>query len=759
MSEKDDIQEMLMLQITSLKEQLEKEMKQHKSETDKLEKIIKAKNDELQKLEIKSTWEMAEDNSSMIKDQLEATKKMNEAFQADIQNKTKEINNFRKEITDLKDEISKLKEEIEKLKIEKNNLNYQYETIKSQFDLVQKHKEMMKEKEEKLNNELIDKNNEIEELKKNIKKLEENNNDLLKYVKEVQEKEEEKRKKEIQLRLEKEKELKEKVNDINKIKKENESKDMDQEEKDKFLTDILCEFLLKLNNSQYFLSVFELLDNCLKHYDELKFFKKMDSLYGCPLNNTLYNFFGSFSSYISISSENISLSDFLSQKFFKYSEINKNDIELIKRISSIKISKDINILDLYRKKKEIFFKSVNLTFDLLKNKIINDEYNKKMNLLNDKPFFLQTTKTPKDLTINFNEINIYKFGPLVDYQIYNILPKLDKLKIITSDAYLSILYSLVLNCKNLISLKIILTSDFFNSSNSSLDIFNDTLPVLFLYLKNLTEFSFENIFFSNKKIPEIVSALKNTSIKKLSLINCFKSKEDLSLFNDFFFTPNNITEINLSRHDFNIPTLLSTSLLNYSKSKNLISINFSSCNLNQEDIEHITNYILESPIITYCNISKNNLPQIACSTFAYCLQKTKSLEVLIMNDCNINGESLLFLFNQKGSQTLKHINISGNNIGDIGLVSIGAFIKNSKNLEILELKNCGGSDMGFNSIVNTIHRNDNNKIKEIHYEKNEISLATYEMLKKLNQIFKAKKVVFYLDKIEGQTNIDCVKFC
>ena len=759
MSEKDDIQEMLMLQITSLKEQLEKEMKQHKSETDKLEKIIKAKNDELQKLEIKSTWEMAEDNSSMIKDQLEATKKMNEAFQADIQNKTKEINNFRKEITDLKDEISKLKEEIEKLKIEKNNLNYQYETIKSQFDLVQKHKEMMKEKEEKLNNELINKNNEIEELKKNIKKLEENNNDLLKYVKEVQEKEEEKRKKEIQLRLEKEKELKEKVNDINKIKKENESKDMDQEEKDKFLTDILCEFLLKLNNSQYFLSVFELLDNCLKHYDELKFFKKMDSLYGCPLNNTLYNFFGSFSSYISISSENISLSDFLSQKFFKYSEINKNDIELIKRISSIKISKDINILDLYRKKKEIFFKSVNLTFDLLKNKIINDEYNKKMNLLNDKPFFLQTTKTPKDLTINFNEINIYKFGPLVDYQIYNILPKLDKLKIITSDAYLSILYSLVLNCKNLISLEIILTSDFFNSSNSSLDIFNDTLPVLFLYLKNLTEFSFENIFFSNKKIPEIVSALKNTSIKKLSLINCFKSKEDLSLFNDFFFTPNNITEINLSRHDFNVPTLLSTSLLNYSKSKNLTSINFSSCNLNQEDIEHITNYILESLIITYCNISKNNLPQIACSTFAYCLQKTKSLEVLIMNDCNINGESLLFLFNQKGSQTLKHINISGNNIGDIGLVSIGAFIKNSKNLEILELKNCGGSDMGFNSIVNTIHRNDNNKIKVIHYEKNEISLATYEMLKKLNQIFKAKKVVFYLDKIEGQTNIDCVKFC
>ena len=552
------------------------------------------------------------------------------------------------------------------------------------------------------------------------------------------------------------------MNDINKIKRENESKDMDQVEKDKFLTDILCEFLLKLNNSQYFISVFELLDNCLKHYDELTFFKKIESLYGCPLNplnHTLYNFFGSFSSYISISNENISLSDFLSQKFFKYSEINKNDIELIKRISSIKISKDIKILDLYRKKKEIFFKSVNLTFDLLKNKIINDEDNKKMNMLNDKPDFLQTTKPPKDLTINFNEINIYKFGSLVDYQIYNILSKLEKLKIITSDAYLSILYSLVLNCKNLKSLEIILTSDFFNSGNSSLDIFNDTLPVLFLYLKNLSEFLFQNIFLSNKKIPEIVGAIKNSSIKKLSLINCFKSKEDLSSFSDFFFNPNNVKEINLSGHEFNVPTLLSTSLLNYSKSKNLTSITFSSCNLNKEDIQFISNYIVESPIITYCDISKNPLTQLACSTFAYCLQKTTSLEVLIMNDCNISGETLLFLFNGKGSQTLKHINISGNNIGDIGLVSIGAFIKNSKKLEILELKNCEGTDMGFNSIVNTIHLNDKNSIRIIHYEKNEISLATYEMLKKLNQILKAKEVVFYLDKIEGQHNMDCVRLC
>ena len=749
----------LQNQISQLKSQLEHEKRKHKSEIDKLEKIIQAKNDQISKLEIKNTWDMVEDNSSILRDQLEASQKLTSAFQTDIQQKSIEIGNLRTEITKLKDDKKALNEKIDQLNTDIKNMNTQYETMKNQFELVQKQREVLKEKEEASKIEIENKNKEIEELKTTVKKLEQNNTDLLKYVKEIQEKEEEKRQQEVKLRLEKEEELKQKENDINKIKKENENKDMDQEAKDKFLTDILCEFLLKLNNSQYFISVFELLENCLKHYDELKFFKKMDALYGCPLNHTLYNFFGSFSSYISISNENISLSDFLSQKFFKYSEINKNDVELIKRISSIKISKDVKILDLYRKKKEIFFKSVNVTFDLLKNKIINDEDNKKMNMLNDKPDFLQTTKPPKELTINFNEINIYKFGSLVDYQIYNILPKLNKLKIITSDAYLSVFYSLILNCKNLTSLEIVLTSDYFNSSNSSLDIFSDTLPIIFIYLRNLSEFYYENILLSNKKIPDIVSSIKNTSLKKLSLINCFKSKEDFSLFNDYFFTPNNIEEINLSKHDFNVPTLLSTSLLNFSKSKNLISINFSQCNLNKEDIQYLANYIVESPNVKYCNISKNNLTTLACSTFAYCLQKTKSLETLIMNACNLNDESLVFLFNGKGSQTLKHINISDNNIGDIGLVSIGAFIKNSKKLEIFELKNVGGGDMGFNSIVNTIHLNDNNKIKVIHFEKNIISNVTYEILKKLNEIFKAKDVVFYLDKIEGECNIDCVKFC
>ena len=66
--------------------------------------------------------------------------------------------------------------------------------------------------------------------------------------------------------------------------------------------------------------------------------------------------------------------------------------------------------------------------------------------------------------------------------------------------------------------------------------------------------------------------------------------------------------------------------------------------------------------------------------------------------------------------------------------------------------------MGFKSIVETLHLNDNNTLEQIHFQNNKISSATFEMMKKLNDIFVAKKVVFYLDKIEGGYKMDCVKF-
>ena len=194
----------LQNQISQLKSQLEDEKRKHKSEIDKLEKIIQAKNDQISKLEIKNTWDMVEDNSSILRDQLEASQKLTSAFQTDIQQKSIEIGNLRTEITKLKDDKKALNEKIDQLNTDIKNMNTQYETMKNQFELVQKQREVLKEKEEASKIEIENKNKEIEELKTTVKKLEQNNTDLLKYVKEIQEKEEEKRQQEGKLRLEKE---------------------------------------------------------------------------------------------------------------------------------------------------------------------------------------------------------------------------------------------------------------------------------------------------------------------------------------------------------------------------------------------------------------------------------------------------------------------------------------------------------------------------------------------------------------------------
>ena len=117
-----------------------------------------------------------------------------------------------------------------------------------------------------------------------------------------------------------------------------------------------CEFLLKINKSQYFKCVFELLDNCCKHYNELKFFKNKEFFIWMSFNHTLKNFFGNFCSYTIVSNENISLSDFLCQTFFKCSEKNKKDIELIKRASSIKLVRILKYFIYIWQKKEMFSK-------------------------------------------------------------------------------------------------------------------------------------------------------------------------------------------------------------------------------------------------------------------------------------------------------------------------------------------------------------------------------------------------------------------
>ena len=789
----EEIQKSLEASMLSMQIQMENDHKALNEKIANLEKIIKKKDDEIKELKDSMLSKKTEDEigNKLIS---ELNTKIRDK-EKEISDKVEEHQKDAMEISNLKNQISQKTEVILQLEMDKKKLNEKIKSSENQMFVLQKkldnygeEKLKVDKKFEEKDNIIKEKDKNIEELNEKIKKMEENNKSLLIYIKEVKEKEELLNKEKEELKITKEK-LKQEII-INQEKKEEKKKNEKIEEKkesnkensksfdgqEKLIIDLLCEFLLKLNNSQYFISVFDLLNKSCKQFDELNFFIKLNSSRHESMNDIVVNFFDSINSYFSIAKEKATLNDFLQQKSFKFAQLEKDDIDIIKKITGIKLTQNVSILDIYLKKKELFFKSKEFIFNLLKGKILASQENdiikknfgKEIITEEKKDIFLNITTPPLELEVDFDKLLKQDYA-LVKYQVDNVFSKLRELTLKVSKFPVFLLYSLTVNCQNLNTLKIefIKDEESIEKNKKNIEIMNEICPKLISYLKEMTCFSLINLPFLDINLPDISASLKNSKITKLTLINCFQSKDGIMQFIPYFSLSNKLTEINLSHHpNISIPTELGTSLLNYNMNKNLVSINFNDCGLKENDIKCIANYLISSNSLTFCDLGKNILSQLSCSTLGYCILKTTSLETLNLNECGINGEFLLFLFNGKGSKVLKHINLNGNEFGDIGLVSLCAFMKASPLLESIELEKCGGTDMGFKYIVSTIQENDNNKIKYINFHNNQITDVSLEMLKKFNDYFRNKKVVFALDKIicekDNDENkygeIECVMF-
>ena len=782
----EEVQKTLEASMKSMQEQMKSDQKVSREKIAKLEKEIKIKDKEINELKSSLLSKKAEDEiGNKLIAQLNSQIRKREK---EIEEKTEMHQKDSMEISNLNNQLSLKTQNILQLEMDKKNLNEKLKSFENQMFILQnkldsadKEKSNIEKKVEEKEEIIKEKEKNIEELNEKIKKIEENNKSLLLYIKEVKEKEEILKKKQEELENYKEKIKQEII--VNQEKKEEQKKIKKVEEKkenikdtaksfegqEKIIIDLLCEFLLKLNNSQYFISVFDLLNKSCKQFEELKFFYKLNSLRHESMNDILVNFFDSINSYFSISKEKATLNDFLQQKSFKYSKIDKDDVEIIKKITAIKLTNNVNILDIYLKKKELFLKSKEFIFNLLKGKILLSQENDiqienygKTDAPPEKDVFLNITTPPQELEVDLDKLLKQDYA-LVKYQVDNVFSKLRELTLKVSRFPLFLLYSLTVNCQNLHTLNIefIQEKESDEKNKNNIIIMNETTPKLISYLKELQCFSLINLPLLSIHLPDLSASLKNSKIKKLSLINCIQSKDDSMQLIPYFSLPNALTEINFSRHPkLSLPTELGTSLLNYNINKNLISLNFSECELKESDIKNIANYVVASNSLIVLDIGKNVLTPLSCSTLGYCILKTNSLETLILNECGINEESLLFLFNGKGSKPLKHINLNLNQFSDIGLISLCSFMKATPLLESIELEQCGGTDMGLKYIVNTIQENENNKMKYINFRKNNITNISLDMLKKSNEYFTKKKVMFVVDKIlnNNYDDITCVMF-
>ena len=754
MSDLEVLQKSFMDSMDSMQKQFQKE----KESLEKKILELKEKNKNLKK-ERENDNEMFKQNLKSNSDEIIRLQNINRDLTKQLENNNNNSNNKLNE-----EQIKKYEEEINKLKELKplnDQLNIKIKELENNINKEKEEKIMIIKEKENLEKKLELKDKEINELNQRIKKYEQNNKELLEKIEKFkEEKEKWKMEKESIKQYQKAEEKRLKELELKKI-EEGKMLEMSIEKKNKFLGDILCDFLLKLNNSPYFLTIFDLLNNSLKNFEDLNYFAKMSLKYNLPINDISFIFFSNLRSYILLRKENSSLKNFLTQKSFKYSEIDKDDIETIKMIRTIKLSDNNNLLDLYKKKKEHFFQKVELTFDLLKNKIIaSDEEDKKENnnkyILAEIPEILNITEPPINLEINFDKINLNKLSSFISFQINNIFTKLEKLEIEVSKINLDIFYSIVFNCISLKSISIKLNN---KNLENNIVILNNIIPILFENNKSLQELNYYNIPLMNKYLPNIVTSFKASKLEKLTLSGSFTSKADLAIFNSYFSSNNLLTKVDFSFNNFNIPSLLSTTLLNYNVNKKLTEINFSHSELNDDDINIIVKYCEENNLLKICDLSDNDISQKSCFKLGSLIEKNSTLEKLNLSNCKLNGENIIFIFNSKGSKGLKHIILNNNEIGDLGLVGISGFIKNSPNLEILELINVEGNDMGFTTLINVVKNCE--KLKKIFFGKNKLSKISIEMVKKFGEELKSKGIIFYLDKIEGDKsgeNIDGVEF-
>ena len=645
----EEIQKSLEASMLSMQIQMENDHKALNEKIANLEKIIKKKDDEIKELKDSMLSKKTEDEigNKLIS---ELNTKIRDK-EKEISDKVEEHQKDAMEISNLKNQISQKTEVILQLEMDKKKLNEKIKSSENQMFVLQKKLDNYEEEKLKVDKKFEEKDNiikekdkNIEELNEKIKKMEENNKSLLIYIKEVKEKEELLNKEKEELKITKEK-LKQEII-INQEKKEEKKKNEKIEEKkesnkenskyfddqEKLIIDLLCEFLLKLNNSQYFISVFDLLNKSCKQFDELNFFIKLNSSRHESMNDIVVNFFDSINSYFSIAKEKATLNDFLQQKSFKFAQLEKDDIDIIKKITGIKLTQNVSILDIYLKKKELFFKSKEFIFNLLKGKILASQENdiikknfgKEIITEEKKDIFLNITTPPLELEVDFDKLLKQDYA-LVKYQVDNVFSKLRELTLKVSKFPVFLLYSLTVNCQNLNTLKIefIKDEESIEKNKKNIEIMNEICPKLISYLKEMTCFSIINLPFLDINLPDISASLKNSKITKLTLINCFQSKDGIMQFIPYFSLSNKLTEINLSHHpNISIPTELGTSLLNYNMNKNLVSINFNDCGLKESDIKCIANYLISSNSLTFCDLGKNILSQLSCSTLGYCILKT-----------------------------------------------------------------------------------------------------------------------------------------
>ena len=739
--------------ITSILKEKEKTEEDLKTEIIKLRK-------KLQKLEVKADpflivniqdQEELEDTNKDLSDMVKLLKEEVNKDMIEIDGLNKNIEELNKNIEELnqklKTEIDQ-KQSLEKVSVEVNKKNKENE------DVIESQKNEIKNLHTQL--EEIKKQN--EEITKCNKELEEKNNSLLEYIQKINTKSVDLMKKKHQ----EEEEIKAKAN----------SEPILSKKEQEIINEIIGDYLAKIKVSEYSLSLFDIIEQICVNIDK---FDEICNNNSNSVNNIFINTYNDIKFYYFLNNDIKSPQDLYKEFIARYSStINKNlDQSIIDIVTKVKTltSKDNTILEKYRTKREKLNTSAAVSFGIITNYIAK-KYSKEQFITKD--IITLFRRESNNLIIDYpayftilekEHINVFGDNHMFLYSYYaqTVLPKEKKISILFSPMNSEVdintlFYFISLYCYNLTSLSLVYQKH--ENDNQQSSIYKYVINILPFVLKSLSinELILEGISIPKESISTLSKALETTKIASLSLDGAL-SQDVIPYLSNYLLNNNGLIKLNLSNNPYNLPTFYLSSLLTLSK---LVFLNLSYCSLSEQDFESISTLLQQNTSIISLDLSNNNISLKGCSLLCFALKKNKTLIKISLNDCNLNDESLLMLFENTG-QSLQSIILNNNKLKNTGLIGLTNFLITNRVLGFLSLQNCDIGDDGVKTFITTIIMSKSPKLV-VHFENNQITdKELFTILSKNKDFFAGRKEFYFSescikkDIIKDLKTLDYVK--
>ncbi|KAI7801169.1 putative NACHT [Triplophysa rosa] len=192
--------------------------------------------------------------------------------------------------------------------------------------------------------------------------------------------------------------------------------------------------------------------------------------------------------------------------------------------------------------------------------------------------------------------------------------------------------------------------------------------------------------------------------------------------------PSHMRELHLNRNDLGDRgmTLLSGALEN--PRCKLATLCMIRCGITAEGCGALASALRSNPShLTRLNLSENHLADAGLTSIsAWWMSPDCKLEALRLMYCGITREGCAAL--RVNPSHLRHLNLSGNNLGDSGVKLLFAGLVNLHcKLEILKLMYCGVTDEGCAALASVMKSNTTD-LKELYLDKNELGDSGVKLL-------------------------------